>query len=142
MRLVFRREHLADVPSGVSWQGLRDVFRETLVTRAPETARFELTGCPRGRCSTWPWARPEEGPVTFQVAVRRDGKDAARPDPHRHHPYRWEPRVVDLAEFAGQEVSLSLSATAEKPGTIAFWGAPGGAAARAADEARAGRPRR
>ena len=43
VRLVFRREHLAGVPSGVSWQGLRDIFRETLVTRSPETVRFELT---------------------------------------------------------------------------------------------------
>ena len=43
LRLVFRREHLAEVPSGVSWQGLRDIFRETLVTRSPETARFDVT---------------------------------------------------------------------------------------------------
>jgi arylsulfatase A-like enzyme len=123
IRLVFRREHLAEVPSGVSWQGLRDVFRETLVTRAPETARFEMR-LPARPVLDLALGTPEEGPVTFQVAVRRDGKDAAV----LHHTvttaYRWEPRVVDLAEFAGQEVSMSLSATAGKPGTIAFWGAP------------------
>src|SRR5438552_18646466 len=43
VRLVFRREQLAGVPSGVSWQGLRDVFRETLVTRSPESVRFQVT---------------------------------------------------------------------------------------------------
>jgi len=43
VRLVFRKEHLAGVPSGVSWQGLRDVFHETVVTRTPESVRYRLT---------------------------------------------------------------------------------------------------
>jgi arylsulfatase A-like enzyme len=123
MRLVFRREHLAEVPSGVSWQGLRDIFRETLVTRAPETARFDVT-MPSRPVLDLALGTPEDGPVTFRVAVRRGGKDAAVLTQTVTTSYRWEPRVVDLAEFAGQDVSLSLSASAEKPGTIAFWGAP------------------
>ena len=72
--------------------------------------------------------------MTFRVAVRRDGKDAALLTHTVTTPYRWEPRVVDLAEFGGQEVSLSLSIAAEKPGTIAFWGAPA-VRQRAADDA-------
>jgi len=47
VRLVFRREHLASVPSGLSWQGLRDVFHETLVTRTPERIRWVPWGEPR-----------------------------------------------------------------------------------------------
>ena len=31
---------------------------------------------------------------------------------------------MDLADFAGEAVTLSLSATSEQDGTIAFWGAP------------------
>jgi arylsulfatase A-like enzyme len=38
--------------------------------------------------------------------------------------YRWEPRVVDLSQFGGAAVTLTLSATSDTPGTIAFWGAP------------------
>jgi arylsulfatase A-like enzyme len=123
VRLVFRREHLAAVPSGASWQGLRDIFRETLVTRSPETARFELT-LPSRPLLDLALGTPEEGPVTFHATIRRDGKDAAVMTHTVTTAYRWEPRVVDLHEFAGEEVSLTLSATAEKPGTIAFWGAP------------------
>jgi hypothetical protein len=123
LRLVFRREHLAEVPSGVSWQGLRDIFRETLVTRSPETARFDVT-LPSRPVLDLALGTPEDGPVTFRVVVRRDGKDAAVLTQTVTTAYRWESRVVDLAEFAGQDVSLSLSAGAEKPGTIAFWGAP------------------
>jgi arylsulfatase A-like enzyme len=123
VRLVFRREHLAAVPSGVSWQGLHDVFRETLVTRSPETARFEVT-LPARPVLYVALGTPEEGPVTFSVSVRRGGKAIAVMTRTLTTAYRWEPRVVDLAAFAGASVTLSLSATAEKPGTIAFWGAP------------------
>ena len=123
LRLVFRREHLASVPSGLSWQGLRDVFRETLVTRSPETARFEMT-LPSRPVLDLALGTPEEGPVTFRVAVREGGKDAAVLTQTVTTAYRWEPRVVDLSEFAGKDVSLSLSTAAERPGTIALWGAP------------------
>ncbi|HUG52875.1 MAG TPA: sulfatase [Vicinamibacteria bacterium] len=123
VRLVFRREHLAGVPSGVSWQGLRDVFRETLVTRSPETVRFEVV-VPARPVMHVALGTPEDEPVTFRIAVRRGDQDVPVLTRTLTTPYRWEPSVVDLADFAGQRVSLSLSATSEKPGTIAFWGAP------------------
>jgi arylsulfatase A-like enzyme len=44
---------------------------------------------------------------------------------------------VDLDAFAGEKVTLMLSASAEKPGTIALWGAP---AIRARADRRAGGP--
>src|SRR5262249_57226308 len=39
VRLVFRREHLASVPSGVSWQGLRAISPAKRATPWPETVR-------------------------------------------------------------------------------------------------------
>lgn len=123
VRLVFRREHLAGVPSGVSWQGLRDIFRETIVTRSPETVRFQMT-LPSRPVLHLALGTPEDGPVTFRIAVRRGDKDAAVMTRTLTTAYRWEPRVVDLAEFAGASVTLSLSATSDKEGAIALWGAP------------------
>ncbi|HVF59638.1 MAG TPA: sulfatase [Thermoanaerobaculia bacterium] len=122
VRLVFRREHLAGVPSGVSWQGLRDVFRETLVTRSPETVRFRVT-LPSRPLLDLAVGTPEEEPVTFRVVARR-GEETALMTWSVTTPHRWERRVVDLGELAGQTVTLALSATAEKDGTMAFWGAP------------------
>jgi len=123
LRLVFRNEQLAAVPSGVSWQGLRDIFRETLVTRAPETARFEVT-LPARPVLDLAVGTPEDGPLTFHVSIRKDGKDAAVLDHTVTTPYRWESRVVDLGAFAGETVSLALSTSAPRAGAIAFWGAP------------------
>ena len=93
------------------------------MTRAPETARFELT-LPSRPVLDLALGTPEDGPVTFHVTIGRDGKDAAVLTHTVTTPYRWEPRVVDLADFAGEKVSLALSTSAERPGTIAFWGAP------------------
>jgi arylsulfatase A-like enzyme len=138
VRLVFRREHLAGVPSGVSWQGLRAIFRETLVTRSPETVRFDVT-MPTRPVLDLSIGTPEDSPVTFRVAVRRGDKDASVLTRTVTSPYRWERQSVDLADFAGQSVSLSLSATSDKDGTIAFWGAPA-VRARAAKDGGSGGP--
>ncbi|HLQ22607.1 MAG TPA: sulfatase, partial [Gemmatimonadales bacterium] len=123
LRLVFRREQLAGVPSGVGWQGLRDIFRETLVTRSPETVRFPVTLPSRPRLDL-AVGTPQDDPVTFRISVRQGDKDTPVMATTVTTPHRWERQEVDLAPFAGQSVSLALSVTADKPGTLAFWGAP------------------
>jgi arylsulfatase A-like enzyme len=123
VRLILRREHLASVPSGVSWQGLRSVFRETLVTRSPETVRFDVT-MPSRPVLDLSIGTPEDAAVTFRVAVHRGDKEAPVLTRTVTSPYRWERQSVDLTDFAGESVLLSLSATSDKDGTIAFWGAP------------------
>jgi arylsulfatase A-like enzyme len=123
VRLVFRREHLASVPSGVSWQGLRAIFRETLVTRSPETVRFDVT-MPSRPVLDLSLGTPEDAAVTFRVAVRRGDRETPVLTRTVTSGYRWERESVDLTDFAGQSVALSLSASAEKDGTLAFWGAP------------------
>ena len=123
VRLVFRRERLASVPSGVSWQGLRDIFRETIVTRSPETVRFDVA-LPSRPVLDLALGTPEDEPVRFSVTVGQAGRDVPVMTSTVTTAHRWERRVIDLAPFAGRSVSLSLSATANRPGTLAFWGAP------------------
>jgi arylsulfatase A-like enzyme len=123
IRLVFRREALASTPSGVGWQGLRDVFRETIVTRAPEVARFQVTLSARPVLDL-SVGTPEDGAVTFRVAVEREGEERVVLSRTVTSAYRWERRTVDLSAFAGATVTLALSARADRAGTVAFWGAP------------------
>jgi arylsulfatase A-like enzyme len=137
VRLVFRREHLAGVKSGVSWQGLRDIFRETLVTRAPETVRFTSVTLPARPLLDLSVGTPEEEPVTFRVTVG-DGKQEVAVLTHTvTSAHRWERRTVDLSRFAGAPVTLTLAASAARNGTLAFWGAP---AVRQRAAPRAGSP--
>ena len=119
VRLVFRKEHLASIPAGVGWQGLSEIYRETIVTRAPEEASFELS-FPSEAFFDLAVGTLEESPVTFRVSLDDE--------PLLTHtvttPHRWEPVPIDLTAFGGRQGTLTLSLSAEQSGAIGFWGAP------------------
>ncbi len=129
VRLVFRKEYLASVPSGVSWQGLSGIYHETLVSRSPESLRIPMTLPER------PWldltiGTVEEVPVAFEVTIAEPGaRREGNPGPVAlrrtlTRPYRWERAPIDLRSFAGRKIELVLSLTSEKPGALGFWGSP------------------
>ncbi|MDP6579610.1 MAG: sulfatase [Vicinamibacterales bacterium] len=125
LRVVFRQEHLASIPSGVGWQGLDEVYHEALVSRSPETLSFDV-----GLGSS-PWLDLTLGtidslPVTFQVEVSRaDGTDATRILTQTlTTPERWERRRLELEDFAGQSVRVALSLASDDDGAIGLWGSP------------------
>lgn len=124
VRFVLRKEHLATVPSGVNWQGLGEVYRESLVSRAPQTMTFGVALPAR------PWldlgvGTIDDAPATFRVAVKHQGGAGERVlrELTVTTPYRWERLAIDLTEFAGQKVDLSL-ALAGEPATLGLWGSP------------------
>lgn len=127
VRLISRKEYLARVPSGVGWHGLSDVYRETLVSRSPETIGMEV------QLPDDPWldlhiGTIEDGPVTFKVRLGRAGSNGAGGELLLERtltrPHRWEPVPLDLAAWAGRRVSLALSVEAAEPGALGFWGGP------------------
>ena len=125
LRVVFRKEHLANIPSGVGWHGLGEVYLESLVSRAPETLSFDVTMGAR------PWLDLTLGtidslPVTFQVVASRSDGDAATQllAQTLTTAGRWERRRLDLAAFAGETMRISLSLVADTDGAIGLWGSP------------------
>ncbi len=124
VRLVMRRERLAEIPAGVSWQGLSEIYRETLVARSPEVIKIKLR-LPKRPLLDLGIGTIEAGPVTFRVGVSRDGAPPAwLVERTLTTPQRWEEAPVDLTRFAGQNVTLSLALVSERPGALGFWGAP------------------
>jgi arylsulfatase A-like enzyme len=124
IRLILRKEHLAAVASGLGWQGLSEIYRETLVARSPEAIKFDLQLPSRPRLEV-ALGTVEDGPVTFRVLVHPDGgEEATALERTVTRPHRWETVPVDLAPYAGKQVALTLSLAAEKHGTIGFWGNP------------------
>ena len=116
VRLIFRREHLASIQSGVGWQGMREVYRESIASRAPERLQFAFKVPP----AAWldlALGTVDEGPITFTVSARGSGDAGSGNDGQVlleqtvTTPYRWEPRVVDLAPLSGQNVTLTLRRT-------------------------------
>lgn len=123
VRLVTRKEHLSRIPSGVSWQGLSDIYREALVSRSPESIEVPL------RLPERPWldlgiGTPEDGPVTFTVHVVEDSGTRLLRRRTVTTPHRWESVPLDLSEYGGREISLRLSLSAAEAGRLGFWGSP------------------
>ena len=124
VRIILRKEYLTGIASGISWQGLGEVYQETLVARSPESLSFEATLGAR------PWldlslGMIQDGALTFRVDVSRAESEPETILTHTATtPSRWERRAVDLSAFAGETVELMLSLTAESDGMIGFWGSP------------------
>ncbi len=122
LRLVSRQEHLASVTSGISWQGLSELYRETIVARTPETVRFALALPERPRLDLAVGTLQDE-PVTFRVAVGDAGAETVLLERTVTTPHRWDPGSVDLGRYAGRRVSLALSLSGGRPGLLGLWGA-------------------
>ena len=124
VRMVSRKEHLSGIRAGMGWQGLGEVYRETLVSRAPDALRFDvaLPARPRMRLAV---GTLEPGATVFKVGVK-DGSNEEEVVAQRTvtTPHRWESVSVDLDRFAGRKVALSLALSAEQEGALGFWGAP------------------
>ena len=139
VRVIFRKEHLASVSSGLGWHGLGEVWRETLVSRPGETLRLPLR-VPAGRpVLDLAVGTPVDLPVTFLAEV---GGQETHPLIRRTVTTadRWEGELVDLAPFAGREVELRLRIEAEDASAVGLWGS-GVVAARDSGAAAADRPR-
>ncbi len=124
LAVILRREHLASIPSGPSWQGLGEIYRETLVSHAPESLRFSLE-LPEGPRLDLALGTLEGQPLRFEVRLSRPGRPAETVYSHEvTEPGRWQEGSVDLTAFAGEQVSLELALAGEQPGAVGFWGSP------------------
>ncbi len=119
VRMIFRQEHLAGIPSGIGFQGMSEIYRESIVSRAPEvlTIPLELPSHPLLEISL---GTVDDAPVRFHVAVG----DRTLVEQTVSTPYRWEERFVDLADFASRGVTLTLALHSEHEGAIGIWGSP------------------
>lgn len=124
VRLIFRREFLDGLASGIGWHGLNDVFRETLLTRAGETARIAVDVPP----DAWldlAVGTLEEQPVTFEVvAERADGSTVPLVERTITTAERWENEPTDLGALGGERVEFLFRARSPVAGALAFWGHP------------------
>lgn len=123
IQFEYLQEHLATIPSGIGWQGLAEQYHETIITRAPERAHFDLI------LPDDPWLDLSVGtleaePVTFRVSVAHDGESETLAEQVVSEANAWQPMPLDLAQFAGQSVELTLELAAARDNAIGFWGSP------------------
>ena len=127
IRLIFRKEHLAQIPSAGGWHGLHDIYHESLVTRTPERIQLPLNlpSEPRLDLSI---GTVQEGAVQFQIGIRPNGAAADQEQWLLRRtvttPHRWEPLQIDLSRYAGKSVTLTLALDGASTGLLGFWGSP------------------
>jgi arylsulfatase A-like enzyme len=121
IRLVSRREHLSRTPSGVGWQGLAEIYRESVVARTPEVIRLSMT------LPDHPWldfslGKIDHPPVTFKVSVSSGSTTDLLLERTVTTSQRWEHSTVDLSKYAGRSITLNLALEAASPGQLGLWG--------------------
>ncbi len=123
VRVVFAKERLASVASGPGWHGLSEIYRETLVARAPETLRFPVVVPPAAKLEL-ALGMIEDDALRFRISARAGESETLLAERTLTQPLRWEPLRIDLTGYAGQSIELALTLESERAGAIGFWGAP------------------
>jgi arylsulfatase A-like enzyme len=101
------------------------VYRRTLYTHAPGRVQYSLRVPAAGRFDVDLGVVGYEVPVTFRVTAATAGGVAEVLLDHTHsESERVSHQTADLSHLAGQMVTLSLEANANRAGTVALWGAP------------------
>ena len=123
IRAIPRKEHLRSITSGPGWQGLDEIYRETIVSRAPEriTVQLQLPDHPSLELAV---GTIEDSPVTFHVGIDSGSGEESLWRRTVTLPRRWVSKQIALNEHAGQQVTLSLSLEGADDGLVGFWGTP------------------
>jgi arylsulfatase A-like enzyme len=113
-----------EAPYGVRPVELGARIRRTLFTHAPGRLTYRVQVPEGGRLDAGLGVLGDETPVTYRVAVQAGGQEEILFEERHADPDAWAQRSVDLSPYAGRTVTLALETEAERPGTVALWGAP------------------
>ncbi len=122
VQLVSQREHRESIPSGVGWNGLAGIYRETIVSRSPEKLRMEVD-IPADAWLDLNLGTVDYDPIRFKVAALSNGGEETLLERTLTTPHRWEPVRVDLSRYSGQ-ATLLFSLDVEEEHRLGFWGSP------------------
>ncbi len=125
----------ADAPVGLRPIIMGNRYRKTLFTHAPGRLEYRVRVPEGGRLDVGLGVARLDVPVTFRVSATGDGGNGETLfEETSADPSGWQQRSVDLASYAGREITLALETEAEEAGTLAFWGAPTVSGARIVDK--------
>ena len=114
---------------------IESFLRRSLFTHAPGRVSYRVQVPEGGRFATALGVLGAESPVEFRVVAEPEGGEPVTLLSETYADEdRWAERAVDLSEFVGQTLTLSLEADAAEPGTVAIWGAPTLSGSRGADK--------
>ncbi len=123
--VVPKEATFADAPVGVRTEVKGEMYRRTLYTHAPGRLAYRVRIPDAGQLDVGLGVVRRDVPVTFQItAAPRGGQPETLLEETYADASHWAQRRVDLSHLAGQDVTLALTAEAERAGTVALWAAP------------------
>ena len=122
IRMLSQREHLASIPSGIGWHGLGEVYRESLVSRSPESFTVEVD-IPANSWLDLRVGTVEDAPVTFVITDVTGGSETTLLARTVTTKDAWELASTDLADITGsRQLRFSLDVDGDR--LLGYWGAP------------------
>jgi hypothetical protein len=122
VRLISQGDHSAEAPTGVGWQGLGNIFRESISMRSPERFAVELD-IPQNSWLDLHVGAVEDQPVTFRIdEIDGDNRETIL-DRTVTTPHRWEDASIDLSGRAGHR-KLEFYLDTDEEFRTGFWGSP------------------
>jgi len=122
--LIPREAAYADADVGVAHALSGNIQRRELYTHTPARLEYRVRVPAGGRFDVGLQVVRDDVPVHFAVAVRPPGGDAVTLLEETYSGSDWAQRSLDLSRFEGEAVSLVLTATSDRVGTVALWVAP------------------
>lgn len=98
--------------------------RRSLFVHAPAEVSYRLTVPAAGRLDIGLGILKNDAPVTFSVTATHESESRTLLEESRSDSRQWSQRSIDLSPFEGEEIALTLGASSQKPGSVAFWAAP------------------
>jgi arylsulfatase A-like enzyme len=133
--LVSKAFVYGDAPAGVKEVRIGKHYRRALYTHAPGRLEYRVRVPKAARLDVGLGVLHDDIPMTFRVSAIGDGEDGRTMfEETSVDPSGWHQRTVDLASYAGREITLALEVEAEQAGAVAFWGAPTVSGARTTDK--------
>lgn len=120
---VYVNEDLPDVRPTVEMIRRGVAWRPTIATLSPSKLAFPVTVPDGGRLDVSMTMDDRAESVTFRVVIEGSRRHVAF-EGELNQAVDWVSREIDLSDFAGQAVTLSLETEAPVAGTSAYWGAP------------------
>jgi hypothetical protein len=125
VRVVPKVALYAEAPVGIRYEERDNMHWRTIFMHTPGKLQYRLHTPQAARLDIGLGVLKENAPVAFRVTAKPDGGDTVtileESYSDRSH---WARRHIDLSDFSGKKITLSLEVNAKRAGTVAFWAEP------------------
>jgi hypothetical protein len=125
VRVVPKEAPYANAQVGIGYEVRDNISKRTIFMHTLGKLQYRLHVPQAARLDIGLGVLKENTPVAFRITAKQDGGDSMTILEETYADEKhWAQRCVDLSDFSGKMITLSLEANAKRAGTLAFWAEP------------------